>query len=121
MSIILRFIGRMLFAPLWLVVLLILAVVVLVLLAAGVVSVGCVVFAALLGLGYWVRHDPEMGRGAIEVLLSGVGIFALLVAIYGMIWDAFCAVRDWGGPPTSGLQLRHSDEDFDETPVRTDP
>jgi len=113
-SAILRFVGRMLFAPFFLLVVLILGAIVLVLLAAGVASVGCVFFAALLGICYWARHDPEMGRGAIEMLLSGVLLYALLVAVYGMIWDALVGVWNWS--------IRSNDEDFDETPpLRIEP
>lgn len=116
MSILLRFIGRMLFTPVWLIVMLIIAIVVIAMLAFSLVPVGCLFFAAVLGLGYWVRHDPEMGRAALQALACCVGSFAVLVAFQGMIWDTFCAVRDWGVPAGSSLQLRQPDQDFDENP-----
>nr|WP_294563388.1 hypothetical protein [uncultured Rhodopila sp.] len=117
MRIILRFILRVLLAPVWMVVMLFLALVVLALLAAGVASVVFLFYAAVFALGYWVRHDPVMGRNALEALACGVGGFAVLFAIYGMFFDGIFAVWDRSITPRRSLQLRHSDEDFDENPL----
>jgi len=112
-----RFILRMLFTPFWLIVMLIIAFVVLAMMAIAFVSVGCLSFAAVFALGYFVRHDPVAGRKALEALAYSVGSFAFLVAFQGLIWDGISGVWNWGSTPRRSLQLRHSDEDFDENPL----
>jgi hypothetical protein len=110
-----RFVLRVLFAPVWLVGLLVLLAIVFTMMAIAFVSVGCFVYAAFFGLGYWVRHDPEMGRVAIDCLLFGIGGFSVLVAFQGIIWDGISAL--WNrGVPSDGGRFSRPDENFDEIP-----
>jgi hypothetical protein len=104
MFIISRFIWRTLFGVLWLFALMVAVAGVLALMAIAGVSVACLLFSAVLGVGYWVKHDPEMGWMAAKTLFYGLSAFGVLVATEGLIWDGFRAV--WKPHAATKLELQ---------------